>query len=65
MARASRIHGLRRGMKSKKTQSTKRYERVTLSVARTEFAQRGLTLLADEYVNVSTRMPFKCKACGY
>lgn len=52
-------------MSSKSTQSTKRYERVTLSVARAEFAQKGLTLLADEYVNVSTRMPFKCKACGY
>ena len=52
-------------MKARSTQSTKRYERVTLSAARTEFAQKGLTLLADKYANVSTRMPFKCKACGY
>ena len=65
MARALRTLRVRNGMKSKSTQSTKRYERVTLSVARAEFAQKGLTLLAKTYENVSTRMPFKCKACGY
>ena len=52
-------------MQGKCSQRTKRYQRVTLADARAEFAERGLTLLADEYVNVSTRMPFRCRKCGY
>jgi hypothetical protein len=50
---------------TKARQKTKRYARVTLADARADFAHRGLTLLADEYVNVSTRMLFRCRKCGY
>jgi len=56
---------LRWSMQGKCSQRTKRYQRVTLADARADFAQRGLTLLADEYANVSTPMPFRCKKCGY
>jgi hypothetical protein len=52
-------------MRKGKSQRTKLYKRVTLADAHAEFAERGLTLLAVEYANVSTRMPFRCRTCGY
>jgi len=50
---------------TKARQKTKLYARVTLADARSEFGERGLTLLAKEYANVSTHMPFRCRKCGY
>jgi hypothetical protein len=49
----------------KSQRSTKRYARVTLADAQREFAERGLTLLAKQYVNVSTAMPYRCNVCNY
>jgi hypothetical protein len=45
--------------------STKRYSRVSLADAQKEFLQRGLTLLAKQYLNISTPMPYRCNTCGF
>ena len=41
------------------------YRRVTLDEARQDFAEKGLELLSTEYVNTSTKMPYRCRVCGY
>jgi len=47
------------------TSRTNRYKRVTLEDASREFAVKSLELLATKYTNTSTKMPYRCKACGY
>ena len=52
-------------MKAKSAKTTKRYARVTLEDARTEFGRMGLTLLAESYVNVNTPLHYRCNTCGF